>query len=110
MGRGMLATGGLNNLEQFRQFGGTAGNLANQYDLFPAQRTFFLRSNQNLLEQMRKWYGGRPLTVESYFGGIQSLMKSLQGAGLPMAGAPIAMDVAKSLGAALSPIGKRPPW
>ena len=58
----------------FERFAGTGGGLSEHYGLLPAQRQFFLERNKNLMEQMRHFYGGRPLSVEDYFAGLNNVL------------------------------------
>jgi len=106
MARQGVATGRFADFAQFGRFGATAGGLSESYGLNPAQRTFFLESNKNLIEQMTRWYGGRPLNVEDYFGGVNTLMTSMRGLNLPAGGFAVAQEVMQNFAQSMTPIGR----
>ena len=107
MVREAVGTGGFVNFDQFRQFGRIATGLTVAYGLEPAQRAVFIESNKDLIVQMGKWYGGRPLNVDDYFKAQNALMQALSTAKLPLGGAPIAQEITRSIGGGLSPIGRQ---
>ncbi|HXF76355.1 MAG TPA: hypothetical protein VNN13_09710, partial [Methylomirabilota bacterium] len=106
MARDAVARGGFQDFQHFERFGTIAAGLSRTYGLEPGQRTVFAEQHRDLIQQMAHWYGGKPLTAEEYFSGVNNTMMLLRGLNLPGGGFRVAEDVIRSFGQGMSPIGK----